>query len=673
MAKPENNENFPEKQTWGTWEELLLACAVHRFGTDSWDSVAVELRKRTPSLRSVTAASCRLKYLDLKRRFSRKPSAAEDDTATEIPAVPWLDELRKLRVAELRREVERYDLSISSLQLKVKRLEEERERSIKEDETETENSDLDKIAEKKESYRDSDENSGKPAVGPANQSVNESNSPDPKGDEPGTGSEDDNREEKVTKPDTGEPNRSAGDGKPAGEDSCRGSCESGAKESAGNSGRIDPGREAGDSGELIESVAESKGGASRGEEEAKETSDVQSSASLPRKDEADNEEDQSPTVKGIPFESQPLADFLEILQSQSSGSHFSRRLQSQETPEYGKIIRQHVDFEMIRTRLEEGWYAVSTGKFFRDLLLLINNVRVFYGKGSSEFKASEQLNELVREQMALKVQKPTSQPKEESSMVPKAVPESSHPLSLKPRMSVPMIACRKRSSLAARSSAPVQKKLKMTPVVDEKPATDMEDEEKTSDKDEEPLISKKRMTRERTSSNTKRAANKNVKNRSKIDTTSNVGLPTKGRSPNDSSEPKKSDQEKKGNTSASSKKQSVATFLKRMKGGSSSDTTPETGKTNSGADSSNLKRGAEQRKNNSNKDKADAGKTQTSQKRTSGKKQTNEKGSPAKKSSGRAPKRAAAASSSPSPAKRGKEVAEKEAGPSTRAKKRTRR
>nr|DAD39415.1 TPA_asm: hypothetical protein HUJ06_013738 [Nelumbo nucifera] len=26
-------------ETWGTWEELLLECAVNRHGTHKWDSV----------------------------------------------------------------------------------------------------------------------------------------------------------------------------------------------------------------------------------------------------------------------------------------------------------------------------------------------------------------------------------------------------------------------------------------------------------------------------------------------------------------------------------------------------------------------------------------------------------------------------------------------------------
>jgi hypothetical protein len=34
-SDPKSTKRFPEKQTWGTWEELLLACAVHRYDTES--------------------------------------------------------------------------------------------------------------------------------------------------------------------------------------------------------------------------------------------------------------------------------------------------------------------------------------------------------------------------------------------------------------------------------------------------------------------------------------------------------------------------------------------------------------------------------------------------------------------------------------------------------------
>lgn len=86
---------------WGTWEELLLAAAVDRHGTTDWDAVAVEVHGRTASPLVPTPDNCRQRYHALRRRF-----AADDDD------IPWVEELRKLRVAELRREVRRCDVSI---------------------------------------------------------------------------------------------------------------------------------------------------------------------------------------------------------------------------------------------------------------------------------------------------------------------------------------------------------------------------------------------------------------------------------------------------------------------------------------------------------------------------------------------------------------------------------
>lgn len=105
--------------TWGTWEELLLACAVKRHGFKDWNSVAMEVQARSslPHLLT-TARNCELKFQDLKRRFtSFQNDAVLNQNGVGIAdkvdsAVPWVDELRKLRVAELRREVQRYDVSI---------------------------------------------------------------------------------------------------------------------------------------------------------------------------------------------------------------------------------------------------------------------------------------------------------------------------------------------------------------------------------------------------------------------------------------------------------------------------------------------------------------------------------------------------------------------------------
>ncbi|KAF8102176.1 hypothetical protein N665_0201s0457 [Sinapis alba] len=571
MAKPENDETH---QTWSTWEELLLACAVHRHGIDSWDSVAAEIHKQNSSSRTLTAFDCRHKYNDLKLRFS-----PEGETVSEISW--WLEELRKLRVDELRREVERYDLSILSLQMKVKKLEDEREKSLKEEaEKVTESSDLDKLAE-------TGKNSDVPVIEP-NHEIDEL------------------VEEK--------PNRIGGDEtdeKPVREVSGRGSCESVAKDSE----RSDSVREGNDSPE------------SKGEEEAKEMSDVQSSASLPRKEETvehdqpDNE-DQSLTVNKTPVESGPLIDFIEILRSHPIGSHFWRRLESQETPEYERIIRQHIDFELIRTRVDDGYYQSSKTKFFRDLLLLINNAKVFYGELSSEYNSAMQLHELIKKQMTLMTSNQTSPPKDESLVTsPK---EELTLLSLKTKVSVSVKACRKRSSLAVRSSTePLKKKTKVVPTTDDnekKPVSEAEEENETSDKDEEPIVSK-RMSRGRTTtSSAKKLGSRNAK------TSLDDG----------SSDQKKNDQEKKGkNTNvAGSKKHSAASFLKRMKGAESVLGTVKD-------DSSSGKKGAEQRKTNTKHEKV------ASQKRETGKK-------PAKKDSKI-------------------EASEKEEGSSARRKKRTRR
>uniref|UniRef100_A0ACD5Y0K6 Uncharacterized protein n=1 Tax=Avena sativa TaxID=4498 RepID=A0ACD5Y0K6_AVESA len=123
-------------EIWGTLEELLLACAVSRHGTASWDSVATEVQTRSPlaARPRLTPRSCRLRFHHLHRRFSVVEEAAEGQGEAEdlgaSAADAWLDELRRLRVAELRREVERCDLSIGTLQSKVELMKEERERSL---------------------------------------------------------------------------------------------------------------------------------------------------------------------------------------------------------------------------------------------------------------------------------------------------------------------------------------------------------------------------------------------------------------------------------------------------------------------------------------------------------------------------------------------------------------
>lgn len=105
-----------DEEIWGTREELLLACAVSRHGTQSWESVAMEVQARSPfSPHLLTAQTCKRRYHDLQRRFAAESQGIDGGEArggAESGAISLLDALRELRVAELRREVERYDVSI---------------------------------------------------------------------------------------------------------------------------------------------------------------------------------------------------------------------------------------------------------------------------------------------------------------------------------------------------------------------------------------------------------------------------------------------------------------------------------------------------------------------------------------------------------------------------------
>ncbi|KAB2066091.1 hypothetical protein ES319_A09G135500v1 [Gossypium barbadense] len=687
MAKP---HSFPEKQTWGTWEELLLACAVHRYGNNSWDSVAMELQKRTSTFQHLffTPLSCQQKFQDLKRRFAENDN---DDCETtnnnnSTITVPWLDELRRLRVAELRREVQQYDLSIVSLQMKVQKLKEEREQSLTKNGKETEKSDLEreKGSEKKE--ENETENITRRPVNSReesereNHSVNESNSTDPKEESPGTVPDEAKDEPEPVEPDGGETGKEVQSVKPGGEASCNGSCDSVAKGSAENSERVDP-RETGDS---PESVAESKG-----EEPNRESSDVQSSASLSGKekknaepDEPDNGElDQSPSIKKVSVESQPLVAFLEIFRSHKLGSFFERRLGSQKTPDYSNLIRQHLDLETIGMRVEEGWYSGCKSKFFRDLLLLLTNAIIFFGKESSEYAAAIEFRQLVSKEIGTQFRNSSVLPKEQSSsrvpesqMSLKPEPQLSLSLSMKPKLSVPLIACRKRSSITAKSSTSSsgqeKKRQLLASLMNEKPALGWKQHDKST---EESPVAKKR-TRESSASGSRKAS-KNAKARSNTNTSKNPGTNTnaaissKGGSSNDNSESKGGEKEKSNSKTASSKKPSAANFLNRMRS-SLSGNEPLT-ETLKGVITSDKGKGggdAGEHKKNSASSKGDQQKDRTPTTRTrSGGKRT----SPAKRSTGRPPKRVPATQSAP-PGKRGREAVENHSG-GGQAKKRSRK
>ncbi|KAF5821400.1 putative transcription factor MYB-related family [Helianthus annuus] len=576
---------------WGTWEELLLAYAVNRYGTKSWDSISSELRKRSsdPTRFHLSPLHCEQKYNELKQRFNHTDAVDIDDvttTTTGTAAVPWLEELRNLRVLELQRELQNYDLYISSLQLKVKKLTEESENDVA-GET-NRNSDLGHETEKDEEPKNEPAEPVEPVVSGDNQSVNGSNGNLETG---GEKSENENG--------TG-----ASPVRTGGENSEPVKSEPEEKEQ-----RTGPDVEA---SEAPESIAESK---SEGK-----NSDVQSSASKSRKESIDRvrrgstkgDEIEDQSTDSIPVRSLPLVDFLQKLHKLGSAV-FDPRLDRQEKIRYKNLIRQHIDYETLQTRLKEGWYSDGNDKFFRDLLLLVNNTRIFFPKESPESIAAVDLRQLVlKEMISKKKQKSDSKltdkqtSSKSSNLPPKRATEPADSLLLKPKLNGPIVVCRKRSSITAKAAGSSSGKKEQT---DSKNSDKVTDETPKKSRDSFPIIAKK-----------------------------------KGKSPVHET-PETKPEKKKKLTEAEEKKQSAAKFLNRMK--RSNEPLLNSLKSSSERGGSENDSKGEQKKSGGNKGASgssgggDGKKDQSGKKSSGGGRQVKEQDSPAKRSVGRPPKRAA--------------------------------
>ncbi|WOK91979.1 hypothetical protein Cni_G00670 [Canna indica] len=673
-----------EREIWGTWEELLLASAVSRHGTRRWDSVAMEIQSRSSAAHLVTPQGCRQRYLDLQRRFGDgavEVRGGDDDgdgggtsgADPDLPSdVPWLEQLRRLRVAELRSEVERYDLSIGSLQSKVKRLQEERERSSREVESgkgkpeQVEEKDGGSPGSTPESL-DGDRISG----GASGPSVEQSNSTDMK-QKSGDGRD----LQAGGAGDVAQP--SAGGEEKAVEGSYNGSTGSAA---AGGTARLQA------MGESGESIAESKG-REDGEGE-KESSDVQSSASLSRRRRKTTvssgggrgggggepeTEDASIMSKEAVSESQPLVALLEIFRSDKYGSVFERRLESQESARYQSLVRQHVDLEIVRAKLDRvgSGRAYTTAEFFRDLLLVCTNAVVYYPKDSPEAIAAGHLRRLVVREMDGTQRTPNEsarppplppQPKL-TALKPKPEPDLAGALADKPISSAPPIVCRKRSSISNKTAPATAKEEN-----DEKPDL----VRKESDSEEKGL--QKKATKERSvlsgttrglRTNKVRGGNgKGVSVAKRLSIAPAPSLKSKPAENVESLEEAEKPEKKTSSGAAANstgsvaKKQSATSFLNRMKR-SSNGTLMDMLKSSSssGGGSGGGGKGSEQKKVT----RAEGRKDQSSRQGTggggsSGKKAADTSSGSAKRSVGRPPKRATAPVT-PSSTKRRREEAE---------------
>ncbi|KAK1555362.1 hypothetical protein Q3G72_025378 [Acer saccharum] len=452
-------------QWWGTLEELLLACAVNRHGTKSWDSIAMEVQTRSSTLSSLTPQTCKDKFHDLSRRFGFTATSQND---AELGTRFLVDQLRRIRVQELRDEVQRCDVSIVSLEMKVKRLEEDRERNgkvVADLERETKASPEIVAGKSSAVEANSDERD--------NRSFNESNSTTQKAEMTTNKKQNDTvlvaeenepivkpEPEAETEPVSGEPDRDrnwSSNGKLNGTGNVKDDDENDKTTSDGKTGSDNKNKTSGAGGlsESNELWDESKG-EGRVAAASKQSSDVQSSASLSKTVQrrssvggaagcSSSEEVSPATKKVLAVKSEPLVRLLGMIRSHRLGSHFERRLRSQESERYKRLVRQHIDLRTIESRLNRGLYSNCFQRFYRDLLLLFNNFIIFFRKTSQEHAAAQQLRALVIKEMTDKLQKP--KPKPEPEPEPELPPVS---LSKPNRASTIMVACGTRRSENAR-------------------------------------------------------------------------------------------------------------------------------------------------------------------------------------------------------------------------------
>ncbi|CAN6211115.1 unnamed protein product [Urochloa humidicola] len=382
-------------EIWGTLEELLLACAVTRHGTASWDSVAMEVQTRSPlaARPGLTPHSCRLRFRHLHRRFSTPAgSGGEEDEVEEDPAASaaegWVDELRRLRVAELRRDVERCDLSIGSLQSKVKRLREERERSVSGEAKPDEASGNDGFSgeEPGRSCRESNSTDLKPPKHPGH---------------PGGGA----KEEEVAKQEA------------SGESAAASKESSDVRSSA--------------------SLCRRRRGAGSGK--------------------ADEEEEAASAPRAPASQSPPLAALLDAVAAKL-GSVLQRlhEHEGEEAAAYRGTIRRHVDLETVRRRRDASAGSrpgdddhYPAHELYRDLLLLCTNAVVFFPRSAPEHAAAAEARALVTGHAAAAPR----EPKPERAAAPAPLAGADIVGSLIEKQAKPLIVCRKRSSIAKAAAA----------------------------------------------------------------------------------------------------------------------------------------------------------------------------------------------------------------------------
>lgn len=355
------------KRRWGTWEELILGGAVLRHGTQDWNVVASELRARTLCPFYFTPEVCKTKYEDLRKRYSGCSG--------------WFEELRRQRVAELRRELERSEDSIGSLESKIESLKTERQRSNQFycGSSHTESPVPLVRSDGNESFGKEISKDGLSA-GSFTQDTRINWSPE--GQTPAVGSA------LRTSP------------KHSVSQLCGGERDLGINEptEAGNLQGGTPRKRRGKRKRKVCKIDVKEG--SIGESDNLGSTDVLSNS---RCKETSTSDCGQPTgfssrdnrnASSCEIRSDNLMGIFDSVSENKVALVFRHRLDGQKRARYKKIIKQHVDFNLIRSRIAS--CSIKTEReLFRDLLLLANNALVFYSKRTREYKSAMALRDIV--------------------------------------------------------------------------------------------------------------------------------------------------------------------------------------------------------------------------------------------------------------------------------------
>ncbi|XP_031249481.1 uncharacterized protein LOC116107339 [Pistacia vera] len=393
-------------EMWGTWEELLLGGAVLRHGTRDWNLVAAELRARTVCPYTFTPEVCKARYEDLQQRFSGRKA--------------WFEELRKQRMAELRRALALSENSIGSLESKLETLKAERgndchvgyfssqtespvpfqkSEAVVSSSKETSKDGLSAGSFTREIRTNWSPESQIPAAAPAEEmdakpEVSQSS-----------------EQEKVSSIEKltdivcggqiGTLRRRRGKRK-------RKFCNRDIKE--GSVGESD-----------VWGVTDTLTASRCKENSTSESGHISRSCGV---------DDQSGSPRKDRIED--LRSTFESVAQNEGASVFRHRLDSQKRGRYKKMILRHMDFDTIRSRISSH-SITSVKELFRDLLLLTNNAVVFYSKNTREYKSALQLRAFViktlREHFKDDGNKPTTSTPSLSSPMskPPAKPRSARP------------------------------------------------------------------------------------------------------------------------------------------------------------------------------------------------------------------------------------------------------